>query len=61
MTPDGADNVVARVTIPQAPLCDAPDVPAGTVGHIEDRADGYVWVDFGSPYDTVCCFETELR
>lgn len=60
MTKDGADNVVAKQRIRQSPLSEAPDVPRGTSGHIEDEADGYLWVDFGEPYGAVACDAKEL-
>ncbi len=59
---DGADNVTARVTIWQNPLAARRlAVPAGSVGHIEDEADGYLFVDFGEPYGTVQCEPADLR
>jgi hypothetical protein len=36
---DGAGYVAARKLIPQNPLDDAPDVPRGTRGHVDDEAD----------------------
>jgi hypothetical protein len=57
---DGAGNVIARRLIRQSPLDDGPDVPIGTIGHVEDEADGLVWVDFGDPYGTVACEASEL-
>jgi hypothetical protein len=61
MKKDGADNVTARVTIRQSPLVNAPAVPRGAVGHIEDEADDLYWVDFGDPYGTVACEPQDLR
>lgn len=58
---DGGDNVQARRTIPQSPLADAPAVPRGAVGHIEDEADDLYWVDFGTPYGTVACDADDLE
>lgn len=58
---NGAGYVVARKTIEQSPLSDDPPVPAGTRGHVEDDVDGFLWVDFGGPYDVVCCSPEEVR
>lgn len=58
---DGAGNVTAARTIEQSPLDPALDVPKGTRGHVEDEADGYLWVDFGEPYGTVCCELEDLE
>lgn len=52
---DFADNVIARRRIQQSPLTDAPDIPKGTHGHIEDEDRPYLLVDFGEPYGTVIC------
>ena len=57
---DGAGYVVARRQIHQSPLADAPSVPRGTCGHVEDEADDLLWVDFGEPYGTVACDEGEV-
>lgn len=61
MMPDGAGNVIARCIIRQSPLDAAPDVPRGTVGHLEDYDEPFVLVDFGEPYGTVICDLKELR
>ena len=61
MTPDGADNVIAKFRIRQSPLSDAPSVPRGTHGHVEDEADGLIWVDFDEPYGVVACYSDELE
>ncbi len=53
-------RVVARYTIQQSPSSSAPAVPKGTVGSIEDYADGLLWVDFGDPYGTVAAEDREL-
>jgi len=58
---DGAGYVMARREIQQSPLDDSPDVPRGCVGHIDDEADGLLWVDFGAPYGVVACEPCELR
>jgi len=58
---DGADYVHARRRIDQSPLSDAPAVPRGTRGHIEDEADGFYWVDFGESFGTVACDREDLR
>ncbi len=58
---DGADNVQTRRMVAQSPLDDAPDVPRGCIGHIEDEADDLYWVDFGAPYGTVACEPEDLR
>ena len=57
----GQTSVTARWDIEQCPLSDAPMVPFGYTGTIEDIADGYLWVDFGGPYGVVCCDALELR
>ena len=60
--PDGAGNVIARRTIRQSPLDDAPDVPRGTVGYLEDEDfDDILIVDFGEPYGAVLCEPDEVR
>lgn len=61
MIKDGADNVKSRRTIEQSPLSEAPDVPQGTLGHIEDEADELYWVDFGEQYGVVACTALDLR
>lgn len=61
MRKDGADNVTARRQIAQSPLTEAPAVPRGSVGHIEDEADDLYWVDFGEPYGVVACEPQDLR
>jgi hypothetical protein len=58
---DGTGNVQARLLIEQSPLSDAPAVPVGTRGHIEDESEGYYWVDFGEPYGVIACAADELR
>lgn len=51
---DVADYVVARRRIAQSPLDNAPDVPMGTRGHVEDYDDDdLTLVDFGDPYGVV--------
>lgn len=57
--PDGC--VTAKRRIYQSPLSDAPAVPHGRRGFIQDSADGFLWVDFGGAYGAVCCERTELR
>ena len=57
---DGADFVRAVCEIEQSPLSSAPRVPFGTVGHIEDQADGLYFVDFGEPYGVVACELNDL-
>jgi hypothetical protein len=52
---DFADNVIARRCIEQSPLTDAPSVPKGTRGHIDDYDEPFVLVDFGEPYGVVLC------
>ncbi len=58
--PDGRHGVKALIKIRQSPLSDAPDVPRGTYGIIQDETDGWFFVDFGEPYGTVACDESEL-
>ncbi len=60
MIPDGGDYVRAKRHIEQSPLSDAPAVPKGRIGHIEDEVDDLVFVDFGEPYGTVACDVDEL-
>lgn len=57
---DGGGNVRARRLIPQSPLTEAPDVPSGARGHIDDYDDPYILVDFGDPYGVVICDPSEL-
>ena len=57
---DGAGYVVARRPIRQSPLADAPTVPRGAVGHVEDEVDDLLWVDFDEPYGVVACDESEV-
>ncbi len=53
---------MARCLIRQNPLDSEPDVPAGTRGHIEDEADGWLFlVDFGPCYGTVVVEASELK
>lgn len=53
----------AKKTIHQSPLSDAPDVPKGTCGTLEDEdmCDGLLYVDFGEPYGVVMCSADEVR
>ncbi len=50
-------KVKAKCRIRQSPLSDAPDVPRGTVGEIDDIDDcagpPLLVVDFGAPYGHV--------
>ena len=52
----------AKRTIFQSPLSDAPDVPRGTKGTLEDTdtCDGMLYVDFGEPYGVVACTADEI-
>jgi hypothetical protein len=61
MKKDGADNVTARRRIEQSPLTDAPDVPRGLSGRIEDEDAPWLLVDFGEPYGVVICSTDDLR
>jgi len=57
-------SVRANRRIEQSPLCDAPCVPAGALGSVEDDlrdSDGLVAVDFGKPYGTVLCYPGEIE
>lgn len=58
---DGAGNVIARRRIEQSPLSDAPAVPRGMVGHIDDEDPPYLIVDFGAPYGHVICEPEDVR
>lgn len=51
----------ARRTIEQSPLSDAPAVPKGQSGTLDDEADGLLFVDFGEPYGSVACTVDELE
>lgn len=55
--------MIAKRTIYQSPLSDAPDVPKGTRGTLEDddTCDGMLFVDFGDPYGVVMCSADEVR
>ena len=53
-------RVIAGRRIEQSPLDDAPPVPKGSVGSVEDEADDLLWVDFGEPYGVVACEVAEL-
>jgi hypothetical protein len=55
-----SDRVRASRLIRQSPLGDAPDVPAGTLGFIQDEVAGVVYVDFGYPWGVVICDKSEL-
>lgn len=60
MRPSLPPMVQATRKIRQCPTSDAPDVPRGTVGSLEDEADDLYWVDFGERYGTVPCYPEEL-
>jgi len=60
MRKDGADNVTAQRRIEQSPLSDAPSVPRGTHGHLEDEDAPWLLVDFGEPYGVVLCEASDL-
>lgn len=53
----------AKKRIAQSPLTDAPDVPKGTRGTLEDSdtCDGLLYVDFGDPYGVVACTAEEVE
>lgn len=55
-------TVKAKKKIEQCPLSDAPDVPAGTLGTIEDKdyCCDLLLVDFGEPYGVILCAPTEV-
>jgi hypothetical protein len=55
---DGADYVIARQAIYE--LDGVLAVPRGTRGHVDDEADGYLYVDFGEPYGIVMCEPIDL-
>jgi hypothetical protein len=55
------EYVTARRVIQQSPLSDAPPVPAGRRGSLDDEADGFFLVDFGGPYGVVLCDPSEVR
>lgn len=56
-----ADYVVARRRIEQSPLTDAPAVPKGANGYLDDVDEPYVIVDFGEPYGHVLCEPEDIR
>jgi hypothetical protein len=58
---DGAGYVVARRLIEQSPLTDAPPVPRGTRGYLEDEDEPWLLVDFGEPYGVVICEPSDVR
>lgn len=53
----------AKNKIYQSPLSNAPDVPKGTRGTLEDTdtCDELLYVDFGEPYGVVICSAEEVR
>lgn len=53
--------VVAARKIYQSPLTDAPDIPKGTRGYVEDEDAPYLLVDFGEPYGVVIVDPDEVR
>jgi len=58
---DAAGNVIARRRIEQSPLTDAPAVPRGTVGYVDDEDFELLIVDFGEPYGHVICEPEDVR
>lgn len=59
---DGAGYVVACRRIEQSPLSDAPDVPRGTRGYLDDEdCDDILIVDFGARYGHVLCEPEDVR
>jgi hypothetical protein len=58
---NGLSETRSRRRIEQSPLSDAPAVPRGTAGTVEDESDGWYWVDFGEPYGVVCCDRDDLQ
>jgi hypothetical protein len=54
-------SVTAVAEIMQHPFSEDAPVPAGTLGYIVDFADGYIYVDFGAAYGSVCCYQHELN
>lgn len=58
---DGYGGVVAKRTIQQSPLTDAPDVPLGARGHLEDEDEPWLFVDFGEPYGVVLCERGDVQ
>ena len=58
---DGAGNVVAVRRIEQSPLSDAPAVPRGARGYVEDVDAPWLLVDFGEPYGVVICDPRDVR
>lgn len=55
-------NVIARHRIEQSPLSEAPDVPRGTIGYLDDEDfDDILIVDFGDPYGHVVCEPEDIR
>lgn len=53
----------AKRKIMQSPLTDAPDIPAGTIGTVEDEdhCTGDLLVDFGDEYGVVICAPDEVE
>lgn len=58
---NGAGYVVAKRQIEQSPLSDAPPVPKGTRGYLEDEDDPYWLVDFDEPYGVVIVDPDEVQ
>lgn len=54
-------RVISARSIEQSPLSNAPGVPRGSVGFIQDEADDLLWVDFGGFYGVVACDPKEVR
>lgn len=54
-------RMIAKKDIEQSPLSNAPDVPKGRIGTLDDEADDLLWVDFGGPYGTIACDASEVR
>jgi hypothetical protein len=54
--------MTAKRTIYQSPLSDAPNVPKGTRGILEDfdRCSDLMFVDFGEPFGVVACYPSEV-
>jgi hypothetical protein len=57
---DGAGYVKSLCRIQQSPLSIDPSVPRGIKGHLEDEADGLLFVDFGALYGVVACSPEEV-
>jgi len=58
----GITMLKAKHIIRQSPLSDAPDVPEGTVGTLDDidQAAELLVIDFGEPYGHVLCDAGEV-